>query len=59
MVAAVAWPGDHDDRTLILADVSRKALVQLEHFTRGLLAREATVEYVPAPRLPGRRIPRR
>jgi ClpP class serine protease len=117
IVAAVGWPGEHEDRTLILADVSRKALAQVEHFTRGLLerrldperasevahvlstgtwthdhplhaeelealglpvrrgvpederafmmlfpqprGREAAVEWVPAPRLPGRRIGRR
>jgi membrane-bound ClpP family serine protease len=39
IVAAAAQPGQHDDRTLILADVAYKALVQSEHFTRGLLAR--------------------
>jgi ClpP class serine protease len=117
IVAAAERPGDHEDRTLILADVSRKALAQVEQFTRELLARhldagraadvahllsrgawthdhplrvdelealglpvrrgipddertfmalfpqprgrEATVEYVPAPRLPARRIGRR
>jgi ClpP class serine protease len=117
IVAAAERPGDHEDRTLILADVSRKALAQVEQFTRELLerpldagraaevahllsrgawthdhplqadelealglpvrrgvpdderefmmlfpqprGREATVEYVPAPRLPARRIGRR
>jgi ClpP class serine protease len=39
IVAAASRPGPHDDQTLILADVSRKALVQVEHFTRGLLER--------------------
>jgi ClpP class serine protease len=34
-----AQPGSHDDQTLILADVARKALVQVEHFTRRLLER--------------------
>ena len=37
IVAAAARPGPHDDQTLILADVGRKALVQVEHFTRRLL----------------------
>jgi ClpP class serine protease len=32
-------PGDHEDQTLILADVGRKAIVQVESFTRGLLER--------------------
>jgi ClpP class serine protease len=39
IVAAAAQPGDHDDRTLMLADVASKALVQAEHTTRELLAR--------------------
>jgi ClpP class serine protease len=40
IVEAVAQPGDHDDETLILADVSRKAIAQTEGFTRRLLERE-------------------
>ncbi|MEA2291296.1 MAG: hypothetical protein QOF17_316 [Solirubrobacteraceae bacterium] len=39
LVAAAESPGDHEDRTLILADVARKALVQTERFARGLLER--------------------
>jgi ClpP class serine protease len=39
IVAAMERPGEHDDQTLILADVGRKALAQVEHFTRGLLER--------------------
>jgi ClpP class serine protease len=39
IVAAAARPGAHDDETLILADVARKALVQVEYFTRSLLER--------------------
>jgi ClpP class serine protease len=39
IVAAAERPGEHDDQTLILADVGRKALVQVEHFTRELLER--------------------
>jgi ClpP class serine protease len=42
IVAAAAQPGQHEDRTLILADVAHKALVQSEHFTRGLLERHMT-----------------
>jgi ClpP class serine protease len=30
-------PGDHDDRTLLMADVSRKAIAQVEGFTTRLL----------------------
>lgn len=37
ILAAIEHPGDHDDQTLILADVARKAIVQVESFTRGLL----------------------
>ncbi len=32
-------PGDHDDKTLIMADVGRKALVQVEGFVTRLLER--------------------
>ena len=39
IVEAVGRPGDHDDKTLIMADVSRKALVQVEGFVARLLAR--------------------
>jgi ClpP class serine protease len=39
IVAAAAQPGEHDDHTLILADVASKALVQAEHLTRELLER--------------------
>ena len=37
-------PEDIDDKTMILADVSRKAIVQVEHFTRGLLERRMDAE---------------
>jgi ClpP class serine protease len=40
IVAAVEHPGDHDDETLILSDVSRKAIAQTEGFTARLLARQ-------------------
>jgi ClpP class serine protease len=39
IVAAAARPGDRDDQTLILADVSRKALEQTEHLVRRLVGR--------------------
>jgi ClpP class serine protease len=39
IVAAAAQPGSHEDKTLILADVAHKALVQSEHVTCGLLER--------------------
>ena len=39
ILAAVEHPGRHDDNTLILADVSRKALFQVESFTRRMLER--------------------
>ena len=39
IIVAAKQAKDPDDRTLILADVSRKALWQLEHFVRGLLER--------------------
>jgi ClpP class serine protease len=39
ILAAVERPGRHDDQTLILADVSRKAIVQVESFTRRMLER--------------------
>jgi ClpP class serine protease len=39
ILAAVKRPGIHNDEILILADVARKALVQVESFTRRLLER--------------------
>jgi ClpP class serine protease len=39
IVRVARTPGDHDDRTLLLADVARKALDQVEEFAKGLLAR--------------------
>jgi ClpP class serine protease len=35
-------PGQHDDQTLLMADVGRKAIYQTETFTAGLLARHMT-----------------
>jgi ClpP class serine protease len=37
-------PGDHDDQTLIMADVARKAIFQVERFTTRLLERRMTPE---------------
>jgi ClpP class serine protease len=39
IVAAVEHPGDHDDETLILSDIARKAIAQTEGFTGRLLER--------------------
>jgi ClpP class serine protease len=45
LVAVSERPGDHDDQTLLMADVGRKAIAQVEVFTHHLLAR-----YMPAER---------
>ncbi len=37
LIAVARTPGDHDDRTLLLADVGRKALVQVESFVARVL----------------------
>jgi ClpP class serine protease len=37
LIEVAAQPGDHDDQTLILADVARKAIAQVEGLTRRLL----------------------
>ena len=39
LVDVAAMSGEHEDRTLLLADVARKAIEQVETFTAGLLAR--------------------
>jgi ClpP class serine protease len=39
ILAAADYPGRHSDQTLILADVSRKAIAQVESFTRRMLER--------------------
>jgi ClpP class serine protease len=39
LVEIAKLPGDHDDQTLLMADVGRKALVQVESFTTRLLER--------------------
>jgi ClpP class serine protease len=44
ILAAVDRPGDHKDETLIMADLARKAIVQVQGFTTRLLAREMPPE---------------
>jgi len=44
IVAVASRPGDHDDQTLILADIGRKALMEVEHFTRSLLEKRMEPE---------------
>ena len=39
LVKVAERPGDHDDQTLLMADVGRKAIAQVEGFTRRLLER--------------------
>src|SRR3954452_7470774 len=39
LVEVSEMPGDHEDKTLLLADVGRKALVQVESFVTRLLAK--------------------
>ena len=41
LIEVAALPGDHDDQTLLLADVGRKALRQVETVTRELLERNS------------------
>jgi ClpP class serine protease len=44
LIAVSERPGDHDDQTLIMADVGRKAIAQVEGFTRRLLERQMSRE---------------
>jgi ClpP class serine protease len=44
ILAAVDHPGDHDDETLILGDIARKAIAQTEGFTGRLLERHMSAE---------------
>jgi ClpP class serine protease len=44
LVEVAQRPGDHDDQTLIMADVARKALAQVEGFTTRLLERHMPPE---------------
>jgi ClpP class serine protease len=43
-VEVARMPGDRDDQTLLMADVSRKAIAQVEGFTARLLARRMPPE---------------
>jgi len=45
LLAVAERPGEHDDETLIMADVARKAIAQVEGFTQRLLER-----HMPSPR---------
>jgi ClpP class serine protease len=44
LVEVATRPGNHEDQTLIMADVARKALVQVEGFTTRLLQRQMAPE---------------
>jgi ClpP class serine protease len=44
ILAAAEHPQRHEDQTLILADVSRKAIYQVESFTRRMLERHLGTE---------------
>src|SRR3954467_14019502 len=44
LVEVAKRPGDHEDQTLIMADVGRKAIAQGEGFTAGLLERRMPAE---------------
>jgi ClpP class serine protease len=44
IIAATERPGDHEDKTLIMADVSRKAIVQVQGFTTRMLERHLPPE---------------
>jgi ClpP class serine protease len=44
LVAVAERPGDHEDKTLIMADVGRKAIAQVEGFTQRLLSRHMPAE---------------
>jgi ClpP class serine protease len=44
IVATAERPGDHDDETLILSDIARKAIAQTEGFTGRLLERHLPAE---------------
>jgi ClpP class serine protease len=42
LVEVSKLPGEHDDQTLLMADVGRKAIYQTEDFTRRMLERQMT-----------------
>jgi ClpP class serine protease len=44
LVEVAAMPGDHDDKTLLMANVGRKAIAQVEGFTARLLERRMAPE---------------
>jgi ClpP class serine protease len=44
LVAVAERPGEHDDQTLIMADVGRKAIAQVEGFTERMLRRHMDPE---------------
>jgi ClpP class serine protease len=44
VIAATEHPGEHDDQTLIMADVGRKAVAQVESFAARLLERRLPPE---------------
>jgi ClpP class serine protease len=44
LVAVADRPGDHEDQTLIMADVGRKAIAQVKGFTERMLARRMPPE---------------
>jgi ClpP class serine protease len=44
IIAAVERPGEHNDETLIMSDIGRKAILQTESFTRRLLEGQLTPE---------------
>jgi ClpP class serine protease len=44
LVAVAERPGDHDDQTLLMADVGRKAIAQVEGFTTRLLQRHLAAD---------------
>jgi ClpP class serine protease len=44
LVEVSKLPGDHDDETLIMADVGRKAIAQVEYFATELLSRHVAPE---------------
>jgi ClpP class serine protease len=44
LVAVAERPGDHDDQTLLMADVGRKAIAQVEGLTERLLGRHMPPE---------------
>jgi ClpP class serine protease len=44
LIEVAKRPGDHDDQTLIMADVGRKAIAQVQGFTTRLLGRHMSPE---------------